>query len=159
MILQEVDLDVVEQSRCKQVLQTLRPGQKVFTVLCAGPERGARDACQVRCHKKNLYINMGGKGSWDMLCLQLLVLHLSVLQGDSGGPLLCPRADGSLVVVGVTSWGKGCGRSWNNNKIKPPSRRGSPGVFTDVSLFLLWIKINLRKGWFCFCNLPFKFNN
>ncbi|XP_056595668.1 ovochymase-2-like isoform X2 [Triplophysa dalaica] len=112
LILQEVDLDVVEQSRCKQVLQTLRPGQKVFTVLCAGPERGARDACQ----------------------------------GDSGGPLLCPRADGSLVVVGVTSWGKGCGRSWNNNKIKPPSRRGSPGVFTDVSLFLLWIKINLKKG-------------
>ncbi|KAI7812094.1 putative ovochymase-2, partial [Triplophysa rosa] len=112
LVLQEVDLDVVEQSRCKHVLQTLRPGQKVFTVLCAGPERGGRDACQ----------------------------------GDSGGPLLCPRADGSLVAVGVTSWGKGCGRSWNNNKIKPPSRRGSPGVFTDVSLFLLWIKINFKKG-------------
>ncbi|XP_057186486.1 ovochymase-2-like [Triplophysa rosa] len=122
LVLQEVDLDVVEQSRCKHVLQTLRPGQKVFTVLCAGPERGGRDACQ----------------------------------GDSGGPLLCPRADGSLVAVGVTSWGKGCGRSWNNNKIKPPSRRGSPGVFTDVSLFLLWIKINFKKGWYCFCNLPLK---
>lgn len=69
-----------------------------------------------------------------------------MLQGDSGGPLLCPRADGRWVAVGVTSWGKGCGRSWNNNRIKHPSRRGSPGVFTDVSMFLLWIKINLKKG-------------
>ncbi len=51
--------------------------------------------------------------------------------------------------VGVTSWGKGCGRSWNNNKIKPSSRRGSPGVFTDVLMFLSWIKSNLRKGGYC----------
>ncbi|KAK2867130.1 hypothetical protein Q8A67_025247 [Cirrhinus molitorella] len=111
-VLQEVQLDLIEQGKCKHVLQTLRPGEKTFTVLCAGPERGGRDACQ----------------------------------GDSGGPLLCPRADGHWVAVGVTSWGKGCGRSWNNNKIKPLSRRGSPGVFTDVLMFLTWIKSNLRKG-------------
>ncbi|XP_067236779.1 ovochymase-2 [Chanodichthys erythropterus] len=110
-VLQEVHLDLLEQSKCKHVLQTLRPGQKTFTVLCAGPETGRRDACQ----------------------------------GDSGGPLLCSRADGSWVAVGVTSWGKGCGRSWNDNKIKPSSRRGSPGVFTDVLMFLPWIKSNLRK--------------
>ncbi|XP_051740984.1 ovochymase-2-like [Ctenopharyngodon idella] len=110
-VLQEVHLDLLQQSKCKHVLQTLRPGQKTFTVLCAGPERGRRDACQ----------------------------------GDSGGPLLCSRADGSWVAVGVTSWGKGCGRSWNDNKIKPSSRRGSPGVFTDVLMFLPWIKSNLRK--------------
>ncbi|XP_043084769.1 ovochymase-2-like [Puntigrus tetrazona] len=110
-VLQEVQLDLLEQSKCKHVLQTLRPGQKTFTVLCAGPERGGRDACQ----------------------------------GDSGGPLLCPRADGCWAAVGITSWGKGCGRSWNNNKLKPSSRRGSPGVFTDVLMFLSWIKSNLRK--------------
>ncbi|XP_048014131.1 ovochymase-2-like [Megalobrama amblycephala] len=110
-VLQEVHLDLLEQSKCKHVLQTLRPGQKTFTVLCAGPETGRRDACQ----------------------------------GDSGGPLLCSRADGSWVAVGVTSWGKGCGRSWNDNKNKPSSRRGSPGVFTDVLMFLPWIKSNLRK--------------
>uniref|UniRef100_A0A673IKV7 Ovochymase 2 n=1 Tax=Sinocyclocheilus rhinocerous TaxID=307959 RepID=A0A673IKV7_9TELE len=110
-VLQEVQLDLLEQSKCKHVLQTLRPGQKTFTVLCAGPERGGRDACQ----------------------------------GDSGGPLLCPRLDGRWVAVGVISWGKGCGRSWNNNKNKPLSRRGSARVFTDVLMFLSWIKSNLRK--------------
>ncbi|XP_062419046.1 ovochymase-2 [Pungitius pungitius] len=85
-----------------------------MTVLCAGPERGGRDACQ----------------------------------GDSGGPLVCPAGSGDnhWEVLGVTSWGKGCGRSWGNNSSRPPSRRGSPGVFTDVRLLLPWIKIKLREA-------------
>ncbi|KAE8295831.1 Ovochymase-2 [Larimichthys crocea] len=85
-----------------------------MTVLCAGPERGGRDACQ----------------------------------GDSGGPLVCPSGSGGghWVALGVTSWGKGCGRSWGNNSSRPPSRRGSPGVFTDVHLLLPWIKRKLRDA-------------
>ncbi|KAJ8002786.1 hypothetical protein DPEC_G00162570 [Dallia pectoralis] len=65
-------------------------------------------------------------------------------QGDSGGPLICPRKSGQFAVVGVTSWGKGCGRSWSNNKAKSPGKRGSPGVFTDVRMLLPWIKTKLR---------------
>ncbi|XP_044212979.1 ovochymase-2 [Thunnus albacares] len=85
-----------------------------MTVLCAGPERGGRDACQ----------------------------------GDSGGPLVCPAKSGSghWEALGVTSWGKGCGRSWGNNSSRPPSKRGSPGVFTDVRLLLPWIKRKLREA-------------
>uniref|UniRef100_A0A3P8YIQ5 Ovochymase 2 n=1 Tax=Esox lucius TaxID=8010 RepID=A0A3P8YIQ5_ESOLU len=67
-------------------------------------------------------------------------------QGDSGGPLICPRKGGHWAVVGVTSWGKGCGRSWINNKAKSPAKRGSPGVFTDVRMLLPWIKTKLREG-------------
>ncbi|CDQ76835.1 unnamed protein product [Oncorhynchus mykiss] len=111
-ILREVQLELVEPAKCKYVLQTLRPTQQALTVLCAGPERGGKDACQ----------------------------------GDSGGPLICPREDGHWVVVGVTSWGKGCGRSWINNKAKSSAKRGSPGVFTDVKMLLPWIKMKLREG-------------
>lgn len=43
--------------------------------------------------------------------------------GDSGGPL----SDASGVLIGVTSWGNGCGRA------------GSPGVYTRVSRLGPWI--------------------
>ncbi|KAL2093995.1 hypothetical protein ACEWY4_011307 [Coilia grayii] len=107
----EVMLDIVEPARCKHVLQTLRPRQTPVTVVCAGPDRGGRDACQ----------------------------------GDSGGPLICSREDDHWAVVGITSWGKGCGRSWIDNLFKHPKLRGSPGVFTDVKVFLPWIK-KILKG-------------
>ena len=44
-------------------------------------------------------------------------------QGDSGGPL---AIDGHL--VGIVSWGIGCGI------------RGNPGVYTEVAHFANWIK-------------------
>uniref|UniRef100_A0A8C4NV92 Ovochymase 2 n=1 Tax=Dicentrarchus labrax TaxID=13489 RepID=A0A8C4NV92_DICLA len=122
-VLREVQLHLVDPARCKFVLQTVKSSivkqrpdrpQPAMTVLCAGPERGGRDACQ----------------------------------GDSGGPLVCPAGSGGghWVVLGVTSWGKGCGRSWENNSSRAPSRRGSPGVYTDVRLLLPWIKHKLKEG-------------
>ncbi|KAG7521775.1 ovochymase-2-like isoform X2 [Solea senegalensis] len=68
--------------------------------------------------------------------------------GDSGGPLVCLAGSGGghWVALGVTSWGKGCGRSWGDNGTRPPSRRGSPGIFTDVRLLLPWIKLQLKRA-------------
>ncbi|XP_053742805.1 ovochymase-2 [Synchiropus splendidus] len=113
-VLREVPLELVHRARCQHVLRTVSGSEVAgdMTVLCAGPERGGRDACQ----------------------------------GDSGSPLICPTRTGQWEVVGVTSWGKGCGRSWSNNSRRPASRRGSPGVFTDVRLLLPWIKLKLREG-------------
>ncbi|MGH0173181.1 UNVERIFIED_CONTAM: hypothetical protein FKN15_065207 [Acipenser sinensis] len=65
------------------------------------------------------------------------------LPGDSGGPFVCQRESGLWTLVGITSFGMGCARSWINNISKSKPSRGSPGVFTDVALFLPWIQKTL----------------
>ncbi len=48
-------------------------------------------------------------------------------QGDSGGPLLATDKSLNFIVIGVVSWGEGCGSS---NK---------PGVYTRLPMFREWI--------------------
>ena len=46
-------------------------------------------------------------------------------KGDSGGPLVCNIQADQYTVVGITSWGIGCGTSM--------------GVYTKVAAFVDWI--------------------
>ncbi|XP_044050792.1 ovochymase-2 isoform X2 [Siniperca chuatsi] len=122
-VLREVQLDLVDPAKCKYVLQTVKS-----SILNQRPAR-PQPAMTVLCAGPE----SGGRDA---------------CQGDSGGPLVCRAGSGGghWVVLGVTSWGKGCGRSWGNNSSRHPSRRGSPGVFTDVRLLLPWIKRKLREA-------------
>lgn len=51
-------------------------------------------------------------------------------QGDSGGPLLTTDKDLNFVLVGVVSWGEGCGKSYK------------PGVYTRIPAFREWVTRN-----------------
>lgn len=50
--------------------------------------------------------------------------HVTFLQGDSGGPLLYKDASDKWMVVGVVSFGTGCGQAQY------------PGVYTSVAFHL-----------------------
>ncbi|MEQ2312120.1 hypothetical protein AMECASPLE_027662, partial [Ameca splendens] len=121
-ILREVNLGLVDQAKCKHILHTIKSS-------FSKQKRGLLEA------------------DMTVLCAGPEEGGRDACQGDSGGPLVCPAGSGShWVALGITSWGKGCGRSWGNNGSQPPSKRGSPGIFTDVRLVLPWIKQKLREA-------------
>ncbi|XP_075072788.1 neurotrypsin-like isoform X2 [Mixophyes fleayi] len=80
--------------------------------------------------KETCVLRYKGKFTSRMICAGNLSEDNRVdsCQGDSGGPLMCQNSSGQWVIVGITSWGYGCGR------------KGYPGVYTKVNRFTPWIK-------------------
>ncbi|XP_026558992.1 ovochymase-1 [Pseudonaja textilis] len=70
-------------------------------------------------------------GQRSMLCAGFPDGGRDACKGDSGGPLACRKASGLWTLVGITSWGIGCGKGWLTDK-RINGSRGSPGIFSKV---------------------------
>ncbi|KAK9530357.1 hypothetical protein VZT92_011863 [Zoarces viviparus] len=82
---------------------------------------------QEKCKAPHVY---GDSPDDSMLCAGYLKGGVDSCQGDSGGPLVCQR-NGTHYVVGVVSWGDGCGL------------KNKPGVYANVGRFVDWITHHL----------------
>ncbi|KAM5271839.1 hyaluronan-binding protein 2 [Ctenodactylus gundi] len=80
------------------------------------------------CNSRRLYDQMIDDS---MICAgNLQKPGQDTCQGDSGGPLACEK-DGIYYVSGIVSWGLECGKK--------------PGVYTQVTKFLHWIKSTIQE--------------
>uniref|UniRef100_A0A672ZUU7 Peptidase S1 domain-containing protein n=1 Tax=Sphaeramia orbicularis TaxID=375764 RepID=A0A672ZUU7_9TELE len=68
-----------------------------------------------------------------MLCAGVPSGEQDACRGDSGGPLSCQAPGGGRwFLIGIVSWGVGCGRP------------DFPGVYTRVSKFTSWIHSHIN---------------
>ncbi|MBZ3871796.1 Transmembrane protease serine 11A, partial [Sciurus carolinensis] len=77
------------------------------------------------CNQVNVY---GGAVSSGMICAGFLTGKLDACEGDSGGPLVIAQERNIWYLIGIVSWGIGCGKE---NK---------PGLYTRVTHYRDWIK-------------------
>lgn len=62
----------------------------------------------------------------------IFFFFLICIQGDGGSPLVCEH-DSVAHLVGLVSWGIGCGTA------------SIPGVYVDVSVYIPWIEKQMRS--------------
>ncbi|KAJ6668614.1 hypothetical protein lerEdw1_012096 [Lerista edwardsae] len=67
-----------------------------------------------------------------MLCAGYRAGGMDACKGDSGGPLACKHED-TWYLVGITSWGEGCGQALK------------PGVYSKVMMFSDWFEDQMAK--------------
>ena len=59
------------------------------------------------------------------------LFFLCILQNDSGGPLVQKNKKGIYTLIGIVSYGTGCGL------------RKYPGVYTKVASYMDWLDENM----------------
>lgn len=78
------------------------------------------------CLKAYKHVNI----TIDMICAD--GQRWDTCQGDSGGPLIETTKGGHRQLIGMVSWGDGCGTN--------------PGVYEDIAFFHNWIKYTVKKN-------------
>jgi secreted trypsin-like serine protease len=132
--LRHVEMDVLDSAMCNTNIINLRKANfleawaKMTQVHFALNEGVAQEV-------RTLVASNAGKVVNDnMICSGRARTKRDTCKGDEGGPLFAKGADGKFVLVGITSWGEGCGQG----------DKGLYGIYTRASRYAGWVQENAK---------------
>jgi len=128
--LRHVEMDVLDPAMCNaniikyrkaNVLDTWAKSTQIQFALSDGVTRQARTLVDT---------NAGRVVNDNMICSGRVRTRRDTCTGDNGGPLFAKGADGKFMLVGITSWGEGCGLS----------DKGLYGIYTRAARYATWVQ-------------------
>jgi secreted trypsin-like serine protease len=132
--LRHVEMDILDSGMCNANIIKYRMNAGLGTwARNMQVQFGLSDAIagQVRSLIEN---NTGKVVNDNMICSGRIRTQRDTCNGDNGGPLFSKGADGRFILVGLTSWGEGCGQT----------DKGLFGIYTRVSRYSAWVQQNTK---------------
>lgn len=132
--LRHVELDVLDSAMCNANILKLRksnelePWTKLTQIQFALPSDVARRL------RSMVESNAGRVVNDNMICSGRPRTKRDTCSGDNGGPLFAKGADGKFLLVGITSWGEGCGLA----------EKGLYGIYTRAARYADWVRENAK---------------
>jgi secreted trypsin-like serine protease len=132
--LRHADMDVLDNRMCNARIIAYRKDVTLAELTRKAQIQFALAEGVVRQVQALVESNAGKVITDNMLCSGRVNTQRDTCQGDSGGPLFAKSADGTFTLVGITSWGEGCGQS----------EKGLYGLYTRVARFSDWVRENAK---------------
>ncbi len=132
--LRHVEMDVLDSTMCNTNIIKYRKANVLGAWAKLTQTQFALSDGVVKQVRTLIENNTGKVVNENMICSGRPRTKRDTCAGDNGGPLFAKGADGKFTLVGITSWGEGCGLS----------DKGLYGIYTRASRYSAWVQENTK---------------
>ena len=128
--LRHVEMDVLDSAMCNANIIKFRKANQLDTWAKSTQVQFALSDGVTQQVRTIVDTNAGKVVNDNMICSGRVRTRRDTCTGDNGGPLFAKSADGKFTLVGITSWGEGCGLS----------DKGLYGIYTRAARYANWVQ-------------------
>jgi secreted trypsin-like serine protease len=132
--LRHVEMDVLDSATCNSNIINFRKATVLGAWAKVAQVQFALSDGVIKQVRTLVESNAGRVVNDNMICSGRPRTARDTCSGDNGGPLFAKGADGKFTLVGITSWGEGCGQS----------DKGLYGIYTRASRYSAWVQENAK---------------
>jgi secreted trypsin-like serine protease len=132
--LRHVEMDVLDSGMCNTNIINFRKANVLTSWAKVAQVQFALTDGVIKQVRTMVETNAGKVVNDNMICSGRPRTTRDTCAGDNGGPLFAKGADGKFTLIGITSWGEGCGQS----------DKGLYGIYTRASRYSAWVQENAK---------------